>query len=568
MKEETIAVILCTQDEADGRRMAEMIGTLEIPKIHGRLAKVEVVCAIGRNMAEACNAGMQQSKARYKCYITSEVTVLAAELLMLFLKIFENHPRTGMVGCYGSSLPMDGDYRRARHRYGCLCWRAADGSVFDDRGDPGLGMQRVHAIDGAIVMTCVDVPWDTRVDEAYRATAHAVRLRAAHYETRVPCAGDQERYLALRHPSPYAWTADDAAFERARQSFVARYANELYPLVSILIPAYNQPRFCREALESALAQDYPNIEILIGDDSTDDRVKTALAPLLAAHPNVRYQYRGDLPGEDAGANIRDLLGACHGDYVNLLYHDDLLYPQKIMRMMAEFLEDDEEQLAFVTSRRDYIDAEGNPILDINRYHRAEDRTFSGFELCSQMVLEQANIVGEMTTVLLRRSLLQQGGAYDIGIFFGYKEHSMGDISTWLELLRDGHTCVFLGERLSAFRKHAAQNSYNAATVLACTLDWLNFLVLAYVHRIYVRTEEAFAIGCESWRRQTERDWQPRMMGKLPASTLPDQALLEKAFQAVAAKDYDEVIALAIRCMVAKGADPQRILGGTPYANVR
>ena len=101
MEEDTIAVILCPRDKADSKRMAEMIRTVTIPVIHGRRAKVEVICAFGQSVADACNAGMQRSKARYKCYITSEVTVLAAELLMMFLKIFENHPRTGMVGCYG-----------------------------------------------------------------------------------------------------------------------------------------------------------------------------------------------------------------------------------------------------------------------------------------------------------------------------------------------------------------------------------------------------------------------------------------------------------------------------------
>ncbi|MEH7221468.1 glycosyltransferase family 2 protein, partial [Bacillus toyonensis] len=41
-----------------------------------------------------------------------------------------------------------------------------------------------------------------------------------------------------------------------------------YPLVSILIPTYNRPHYFQLALDSALAQTYPNIEIIIGDDST------------------------------------------------------------------------------------------------------------------------------------------------------------------------------------------------------------------------------------------------------------------------------------------------------------
>lgn len=44
------------------------------------------------------------------------------------------------------------------------------------------------------------------------------------------------------------------------------------PLVSVLIPAYNRPRYLREALQCALDQTYKNIEIIICDDSTNYEV--------------------------------------------------------------------------------------------------------------------------------------------------------------------------------------------------------------------------------------------------------------------------------------------------------
>ena len=42
------------------------------------------------------------------------------------------------------------------------------------------------------------------------------------------------------------------------------------PLVSVLIPTYNRPNFFKLALESVLAQSYPNIEIIICDNSTNE----------------------------------------------------------------------------------------------------------------------------------------------------------------------------------------------------------------------------------------------------------------------------------------------------------
>ena len=50
------------------------------------------------------------------------------------------------------------------------------------------------------------------------------------------------------------------------------------PLVSIIIPVYNGSNFMREAIDSALAQTYPNIEILVvNDGSTDNTREIALS---------------------------------------------------------------------------------------------------------------------------------------------------------------------------------------------------------------------------------------------------------------------------------------------------
>ncbi|MGR5989353.1 glycosyltransferase family 2 protein [Bacillus paranthracis] len=52
------------------------------------------------------------------------------------------------------------------------------------------------------------------------------------------------------------------------------------PLVSVLIPTYNRPNYFKIALDSVLAQEYPNIEIIITDDSTNDETYSIVAPLI------------------------------------------------------------------------------------------------------------------------------------------------------------------------------------------------------------------------------------------------------------------------------------------------
>ena len=63
----------------------------------------------------------------------------------------------------------------------------------------------------------------------------------------------------------------DGSLDPALVRATCRSAALRAPLVSIMIPTYNRPNYFRETIESALAQTYPNIEIIVCDNSTDER---------------------------------------------------------------------------------------------------------------------------------------------------------------------------------------------------------------------------------------------------------------------------------------------------------
>ena len=565
--EHKITIIVYKRDEAEYQRLLSQIRLLQIPAIGGKATTCELVAmssAYG-SRATAYNVAMQQSTARYKVYLDTSILTLAPAILPSLLQAFSSADAAGMVGTWGSSLPLDGDFRHAKHNYGTYAWKdVADGKTHQVLGGAGICYQRVQALDGTCMATCVDVPWDEDVDDAYLATAHACRLQAEHRSTYVLTQLRDGAMVLASRPSPYCLTGLPEWFDRARKHFLSRYGAQIHPLVSILIPAYNQPKFCCEALESALHQTYSNIEILIGDDSTDQRVHKALKPIIKQHGNIQYFYRGNQEGENAARNVHFLLNECHGVYVNLLFHDDMIYPTKIEKMMTHLVEDLDEEIAFITSRRDFVDSDGRSKGEIQGYGGAKDITYAGQQICPQMLQYQTNVIGEMSTVLLRKSLLWQQDAYRTGVFYGYREDSMGDISTWLELLKNGRVCVFLDEKLSAFRDHPAQNTHNPETFLLSYLDWMNLFVLSYLHQTYLRTEADFAACCDSWRNHFHLR-QTYLQDKISPAKKKAFDVFQQEIAAIESKNYKNVIQLSIQYMASTGADPARLLAGTSDA---
>lgn len=100
------------------------------------------------------------------------------------------------------------------------------------------------------------------------------------------------------------------------------------PKVSIVIPVYNGSKYMREAIDSALGQTYPNIEVIVvNDGSTDDTEEIA----LSYGNKVRY-YSKENGGVSSALNIG--LEKMTGEYFQFLPHDDILQPQKIEKQIA------------------------------------------------------------------------------------------------------------------------------------------------------------------------------------------------------------------------------------------
>ncbi|TBG24185.1 glycosyltransferase [Rhizobium leguminosarum] len=102
------------------------------------------------------------------------------------------------------------------------------------------------------------------------------------------------------------------------------------PRVSIVIPVYNGADFLEDAIESALAQTYQNIEIIIVNDGSRDNGATERIALRYAD-RIRYYSK---PNGGVASALNYAIEQMSGDYFSWLSHDDLYADDKVERNIA------------------------------------------------------------------------------------------------------------------------------------------------------------------------------------------------------------------------------------------
>lgn len=99
------------------------------------------------------------------------------------------------------------------------------------------------------------------------------------------------------------------------------------PVVSVVIPAYNSARFIGETIEHVLAQDLPDVEVIVvNDGSTDDTVG-----VVSRHPLVKLINQ---PNAGVAAARNAGVRAAQGEWVGFVDSDDLWHPQMLSSCLA------------------------------------------------------------------------------------------------------------------------------------------------------------------------------------------------------------------------------------------
>ncbi len=126
--------------------------------------------------------------------------------------------------------------------------------------------------------------------------------------------------------------------------------------VSVIIPTYNYGRFIKEAIESALAQTIPPLEIIVVDDGSRDETANVVREF---RDKVRY-IKQDNAGVCAARNRGT--SESRGELIAFLDADDSWMPTKIEKQIAKFAEDEEFGLVQCGMRE--FDGDTGETLDV------------------------------------------------------------------------------------------------------------------------------------------------------------------------------------------------------------
>jgi glycosyltransferase involved in cell wall biosynthesis len=123
---------------------------------------------------------------------------------------------------------------------------------------------------------------------------------------------------------------------------------EAPPLVSVGLPTFNRARSLKRAIESVRAQDYPNFELVISDNSSTDDSQALCLKYAASDKRIRYHRQAVNVG--VHANFATVLEKARGQYFMWLGDDDWLSESYLSRCANELLTRPEVSLACGTAK--------------------------------------------------------------------------------------------------------------------------------------------------------------------------------------------------------------------------
>ncbi len=257
------------------------------------------------------------------------------------------------------------------------------------------------------------------------------------------------------------------------------------PLVSICVPTCNRAHFLQRSLESILAQQHRDFELLIGDNASTDETEPLCRRLAGSDSRIRYirhpQNIGIYPNHNVLAN------QAQGEYL-CFFHDDDEYEPTILSQEAAFLSKHPE--AGIVCPDWTLINEHNAPLGFRDHPVPALRP--GLDYIDKTIRSGQSAVG-LSGAMVRRTSLGQSRFDETGPI------GFGDFVLWFEVAE--HSMVgHIPQQLYAYRLHT--ESLSRKSILSVTRDYRQAMG-KYIND-HLQRWPAHAAPVKQWRRAIDK----------------------------------------------------------------
>lgn len=193
-----------------------------------------------------------------------------------------------------------------------------------------------------------------------------------------------------------------------------------FPLVSVVCLAYNHEAYVVEALESVLNQNYPNIELLIADDCSNDNSVAVIEKWLQNHPNILFFHNKKNLGNTKTFN--NTVKHAKGDFIIDLAADDVLLPDCVSHQINAFQNTKYSNLGIVYGNLIQMDENG---AYLNDYYTEDDHPESGN--IYKMVIGRTTKICSVSS-MVKKTVFETVGYYDENLAYE-------DLDLWIRASR-------------------------------------------------------------------------------------------------------------------------------------
>lgn len=236
------------------------------------------------------------------------------------------------------------------------------------------------------------------------------------------------------------------------------------PAISVALPVYNGENYIAEAIESILAQDFEDFELVISDTASTDATPAIVSSYAARDSRVKlYRLEEKLPQQD---NVNRSIQLSRSNWVKLFCHDDLMFPNCLSTIRSIIAGHSTDRLALIGDAPGWLFANGYR-YSMYENNSSESCYWNGADFVKAILDHKSHDpLPALTTATVRRDAFLASGGFETR-FLHF------DTFFWIRFLLNWDY-IFIPSFLTITRIHGAQVQVNNYKMLRTVTDHKKF----------------------------------------------------------------------------------------------